>query len=243
MKNIEVIYESPEYLILNKPAGLLMHRVKIKGGETRKEPTLADWVAKKYPEVRRVGDDPETRPGIIHRLDKETSGIVIVARTREYFEYLKKLFQEKKVAKRYTALVYGDVKDDEGIIERPIGIKGGTVKRIIHGGKMVKEAVTGYKVVKRYGGSASASGRDGYTLLKVHPKTGRTHQIRVHLASMGHPIVGDKLYGGKKEKKSLLQINRQFLHAGSIEFKARPGELVSFTADMPEDLTNILKSL
>lgn len=244
MNDIEIIYESPDYIVVNKPAGLLMHKVRVKGGGTREEPTLADWIAERYPEIKTVGDDPETRPGIVHRIDKETSGVVVIARNQEYFEYLKDMFNKKNMAKTYVALVHGEVESNEGTIEKPIGIKSGTVKRTVHGGKMVKEAITDYKVLKRYEGSASASQeRDGYTLVEARPRTGRTHQIRVHLASIGHPIVGDKLYGGKKEKKSLIGADRQFLHAGSLEFEARPGELVSFTAPLPEDLVYLTKSL
>jgi len=229
-----LIYESPNFLVLNKPAGLLMHKVKMKGGELRQEDTLADWVVKKYPEVKEVGDDPESRPGIVHRLDKDTSGVIVIARNQNYFEYLKSLFQNKNIIKKYTALVYGEIKDDKGEIAKPIGIKSGTVKRTVYGGKMIKEAITEYKVIKRY---------EGYTLAEAHPRTGRTHQIRVHLAAIGHPIVGDNLYGGKKEKKSDIVAERQFLHAGILEFEASPGELVSFSAPLPDDLISVLGKL
>ena len=138
------------------------------------------------------------------------------------------------MAKKYIALVYGEVEEDKGVIEKPIGIKSGTIKRTVHGGKMIKESITEFEIVKRY---------NGYTLVEARPRTGRTHQIRVHLASIGHPIVGDSLYGGKKEKKSLFKVGRQFLHAAEIEFEAHPGELVSFSAPLPEDLTKALKSL
>jgi 23S rRNA pseudouridine1911/1915/1917 synthase len=211
-----------------------MHKVRIKGGDTREELTLADWIAERYPEIKKVGDDPETRPGIVHRIDKNTSGVVIIARTQEYFEYLKLLFTKKIMAKKYVALVYGEVDDNEGSIEKPIGIKSGTIKRTVYGGKMVKEALTDFKVIKRY---------NGYTLVEARPRTGRTHQIRVHLASIGHPIVGDKVYGGKKEKKSPFEVDRQFLHAAEIEFEAHPGELVNFSAPLPEDLENLLRNL
>ncbi|MFA4999694.1 MAG: RluA family pseudouridine synthase [Parcubacteria group bacterium] len=229
-----VIYESANYVVVNKPAGVLMHGVKVKGGGIREELTFVDWAMGKYPEIKKVGDDPETRPGIVHRIDKETSGVVIIARNQKYFEYLKSLFDKKRMAKKYIALVYGEVKNDKGVIEKPIGIKSGTIKRTIHGGKMVKNAKTEYKVIKRY---------DGYTLLEAYPKTGRTHQIRVHLASIGHPIVGDCLYGGKKEKRSPLEASRQFLHAAEIQFESKPGELVTFTAPLPDELTKVLKSI
>ncbi len=234
MSDIKIIYESPDYIVVDKPAGVLMHKVRIKGGKQREEATLADWVATRYPEIKKVGDDPETRPGIVHRIDKETSGVVVVARNQEYFEYLKNLFGKKNMAKKYLALVYGKLDSDKGVIEKPIGIKSGTIQRTIYGGKMIKEAITNYKVIKKY---------DEYTLLEVLPKTGRTHQIRVHLASIGHPIVGDKLYGGKKEKKSLLGAKRQFLHAAELEFEARAGELVTFASPIPQDLANLLNNL
>jgi 23S rRNA pseudouridine1911/1915/1917 synthase len=122
----------------------------------------------------------------------------------------------------------------KGTIEKPIGIKSGTIKRTVHGGKMVKEAVTDYEVLKRF---------EGYTLVEARPRTGRTHQIRVHLASLGHPIVGDRLYGGKKEKKSPIEAGRQFLHAAELTFEAKPGELVTFTAPLPDDLVQLTKTL
>ena len=234
MDEIKIIYESPDYIVVDKPEGLLMHKVRIKGGKQREEDTLADWMVAHYPEIKKVGDDPETRPGIVHRIDKETSGVVVVARNQEYFEYLKNLFSKKNMAKKYLALVYGKLDSNKGVIEKPIGIKSGTIKRTVHGGKMIKEATTNYKVIKKY---------DEYTLLEASPKTGRTHQIRVHLASIGHPIVGDKLYGGKKEKKSLLTAKRQFLHASELEFEAKAGELVTFISPVPQDLANLLSNL
>jgi len=234
MNNIEIIYESPDFIVVNKPAGLLMHKVRVKDGLRQEELTLADWIIERYPEIKQVGDDPETRPGIVHRIDKETSGIVVIARNQAYFEYLKNLFSQKNMTKKYIALVYGQVENNEGVIEHPIGIKNGTIKRTIYGGKMVKEAITHYKIIKKY---------NEYTLLEASPKTGRTHQIRVHLASIGHPIVGDKLYGGKKEKKSKIMARRQFLHASELQFESKPGTLTTFTADIPDDLTIILKSI
>lgn len=234
MQNIEIIYESADYIVLSKPAGLLMHKIRIKNNELKEEETLTDWIVSKYPEIKSVGDDPETRPGIVHRIDRETSGVVVIARNAKYFEYLKKKFTEQNITKNYLALVYGELKEDDGVISKPIGIKNGTVKRTVYGGKMVKEAVTYFKVIKRY---------KDYTLIIASPKTGRTHQIRVHLSSIAHPIVGDKLYGGKKEKKSLLKISRHFLHAKEITFESKPGELVTFVAEMPKDMENIISEL
>jgi len=231
---MKVIYEAPEFIVIDKPAGMTVHRVKGVSKEKEGARYLTDELVGIYPELKGVGDDPEWRPGIVHRLDKDTSGVMIIPRSQEYFEYLKRLFQEKLVHKTYLALVYGELKNDKGVIDKPIGLKGGTVKRTVHGGKMVKEAVTDYKVVRRF---------SGYTLLEVSPRTGRTHQIRVHLASIGHPIAGDSLYGGKKQKKSFLPAGRQFLHAHSIEFDAAPGHKVSFVSELPTDLTEVLNSI
>lgn len=231
-------------MAVNKPAGLLVHPVKISNlkspakSEARsrrrvsktKEFTLIDWTLKKYPQIRDVGDDTENRPGIVHRLDKETSGILLVPKSREYFEYLKHLFQTGGIKKTYLALVWGKVYPEKGIIDKPIGLKSGTVKRTVFtkGAKMVKQAVTEYKV-KEY--------LPEYSLLEVYPKTGRTHQIRVHLNSLGHPVVGDKLYGKKKA-----ELNRLFLHAYSLEFAPEPGKKIRLIADIPADLTRYLAS-
>ncbi len=237
---MNVIKVTKNYIAINKPFGVTVHRIKhLEAAKARKEEGdkegekyLTDWVIENYPETMSVGDDPEYRPGIVHRLDKETSGAMLVARNQETFDYLKSLFQKGEMHKTYLAFVYGEMKNDEGIIDKPIGLISGTTKRTIHGGKMVKEALTEYKVKKRY---------DGFTLLEVSPKTGRTHQIRVHLASIGHPIVGDKIYGGKIEKKSKVKLHRQFLHCYSLSFIDQNGKKVDFVAELPEDLTNLLK--
>ncbi len=223
---IKVIYEDRNFLALDKPAGLLVHQVKNKSSE----PTLVDWLLKRYPEIKKVGDDTEDRPGIVHRLDKETSGILLIPKTQDYFEYLKRLFQSGAIKKTYLVLVWGKISRDMGIINKPIGLKSGTIKRTVFtiGSKMIKQAVTEYKV-KEY--------LPEYTLLEVSPKTGRTHQIRVHLTSLGHPVVGDKLYGKKKA-----ELNRLFLHAYSLEFAPEPGKRIKLTADMPSDLTDYLRS-
>lgn len=238
---IEVIGETPDFAVINKPAGVTVHRIKHlevakanRGEDDKNEVYLTDWILGHYPETASVGDDPEYRPGIVHRLDKETSGALLIARNQESFDYMKALFQEGRIKKTYLALVYGEVRDDNGIIEKPIGLLGGSVKRTIHGGKMVKEAITEFRVKHRF---------DDFTLVEVSPKTGRTHQIRVHMASIGHPIVGDKLYGGKKEKRSKLSLGRQFLHAFSLVFIDRDGVGREFEAKLPGELTEALKSI
>lgn len=231
---IQVVYEDKNFLAVNKPAGILVHGVY---GKT-KEPTLVDWLLKNYPEVKVVGDDFENRPGIVHRLDKETSGILLVAKNQQYFEYLKELFQNHQVKKVYLALVKGRVSPKAGMIEKPIGLKPGTVKRTVftNRAKMVKPAVTEYKVRKYL--PRRQAGLPKYSLLEVIPKTGRTHQIRVHLASLGHPVVGDVLYGGGK----VSNLKRLFLHAHSLEFASEPGKRLKLVADLPPDLTAYLAS-
>ncbi|MBI2515004.1 RluA family pseudouridine synthase, partial [Candidatus Wolfebacteria bacterium] len=215
---ISVIFEDKNFLALYKPAGVLVHEVRsmsVRGGsafggkhETKNasgfklhDSTLVDWLLKLYPEVKKVGDEPKTRPGIVHRLDKNTSGVILVARNQPYFEYLKKLFATRQIRKTYLALVWGKVEPKVGRIKKSILIKSGTIKRTVFKGRMEKAAVTEYKVLKNFNfprQSASSPRQSAFSLLRVTPLTGRTHQIRVHLASIGHPIVGDALYGKKE---------------------------------------------
>ncbi len=230
MNEPSVIYENKDFLVINKPAGLLVHNT-VYG----QEKTLVDWLKTNYTEVLRVGDDPVNRPGIVHRLDKETSGVMLVARNQETFEYLKNLFKSHLIEKTYLALVSGRVKDKKGVIKKSIGIKKGTIKRSVYSSKMEKPAITEYKVIK----FLTINDQD-FTLLELKPKTGRTHQLRVHLAFIGYPIVGDKLYGGSKNK--LKGLDRQFLHAYAIEFTANKGERMRFEADLPEELKFLLES-
>jgi 23S rRNA pseudouridine1911/1915/1917 synthase len=224
--NPTVIYEEAEFLVIHKPAGLIVH------GE---HPSVVDWLAENYPETKTVGDDTENRAGIVHRLDRDTSGVMIIPRTQEAFLFFKNLFQTKAIKKTYLALVYGAPKDMRGVIDKPIGLNAGTVKRTVHtkNAKMVKDAITNYAVIKTFEISGAK-----VSLLKVEPQTGRTHQIRVHMASIGCPIVGDTLYGPKKQP---IQISRQFLHADSIEFPTPHGNRLTMSADMPEELALLLK--
>lgn len=236
MEQPGVVYEDENFIAVNKPAGLLVHSTAVS-----KEPTLVDWVLKKYPEIKNVGDNPEIRPGIVHRLDKDTSGVILIARNQRYFEYLKNLFQTRQIKKNYSALTWGKVEPKTGIIEKPIAIKSGTVKRTVwmKKSKDAKEAVTEYRVLKYFK-------RDNlfFSFLRVMPKTGRTHQIRIHLASIGHPIVGDSLYG---KKDNPFGLKRQFLHAESLEFSASEGRLpagrhgrIKIEAELPKELKNLI---
>ena len=269
MRKIAVIYEDENFLAIDKPAGVLVHSARVKrkpffarASASREESdkgkeTVVDWLLKHYPHVRKVGDDRAVRPGIVHRLDKETSGVLLIVKNQTYFEYLKSLFKNRKIKKTYLAVVYGKLETKEGVIEKPIGIKSGTVRRTVFSKKFLKEAVTEYRVLRylRYNTSRSIGREVLYcTLLEVRPKTGRTHQIRVHLASIGHPVVGDRLYGPRKQPaaknpRSIRQPaelrgkqqpdTRLMLHALSLEFSVAPGRRIKIEAEPPKEFKNL----
>lgn len=239
MKEPEIIFENKDFIVVNKPAGLMVHAARVgarrhaaAGAARSAEPTLVDWLTARYPEIKNVGDDPVLRPGIVHRLDKATSGVMLVARTQTSFEYLKKLFQEHQIKKTYYALVSGVPKNKTGIIDAPIGIKNGSLKRSIHSQKMAKAAVTEYSVVK----VIEKNEKEKFAFLKVSPQTGRTHQIRVHLASIGHPIVGDALYGNKANAAAA---PRLMLHAAALTFLDSTGGRFEFEAPVPPEFSDL----
>jgi 23S rRNA pseudouridine1911/1915/1917 synthase len=239
-KKIKIIEDNPEYLVLNKPAGIIIH-----GGEGIKEKTLVDWLLVKYPKIKKIGDDP-LRPGIVHRLDREASGLMVIAKTEDSFTNLKKQFQKRLTAKEYSVLVYGRIARPEGEINFPI-------KRSTAGYKMAampeenkrspiasniesagaRRAITFFKVVQRF---------INYTLLKVKIKTGRTHQIRVHFFAYGHPVAGDDLYSTKKTREMNKKINlgRIFLVADKLAFKDISGNKHEFKIDLPKELKDFL---
>ena len=228
---IPVIYEDENILAVNKPAGFLVHGLN----------SLVDWLVENYPEIKGVGD-PSTgsgqdlRPGIVHRLDKDTSGVLLVAKNQKSFEYLKSQFQDRKIKKKYIALVDGKLKAESGIIDLPIAKSKSDFRKKTSIGKMVgkeREAITEYKVIKKF---------NDYTLIEAYPKTGRTHQIRVHLKAIGHPVVCDKLYGPKKQICPF-GLTRQFLHANTLELSLLDGSRIKLEADLPRDLQNALDML
>jgi len=235
MDEPKIIYEDKDFLAIDKSAGMLVHGVVNK---SNREKTLVDWLLKNYSEIKGVGDLPEIRPGIVHRLDKDTSGVMLVAKNQKAFDYLKKLFGNREIKKTYLALVLGRVNPPAGgkigIIDKSIKIKSGTIKRTVWKGKDEKTAVTEYKLIE-----SLKLGNQEFSLLKVFPKTGRTHQIRVHLASISHPIVADSLYGPKKD----FGLKRQFLHAEAIEFTDILGKRIKIESDLPEELRGFLKTL
>ncbi len=245
-----MLYEEDDFLAVNKPAGLLVHHTKQcqVPGVRCEDRTLVDWLLENRPEVKNVGDDPITRPGIVHRLDRETSGVMLVAKTQEAFLRLKSLFASRGIQKTYLAVARGTVREERGVIERSIGIVSGSTKRSVHSQKMVKEAVTEYAVRRAVTLPDGSAG----TLLAVSPKTGRTHQIRVHLASIGHPIIGDSLYGKSHRAKSKgrdgkqwmtnSQPQRLMLHAYRLEFSSGPGKRLVIEAPPPAEFTPYLST-
>jgi 23S rRNA pseudouridine1911/1915/1917 synthase len=243
----QILYGDRNFLAINKPAGLLVHKVSGIKRQASSVDTLADWLLKKYPKIKNVGDDPKTRPGIVHRLDKDTSGVILVARNQKYFEYLKKLFSasggQPQIKKTYLALVWGKLEPRKGIIEKPIKMKTGAVKRTVWKGKMEKEAITEYEVLKylEYSSLLTIDNKALYfSFVRVLPKTGRTHQIRIHFASIGHPVVGDSLYG---KRENPFELTRQFLHAESLEFSSEDGRRIKIEAELPRELRLILQKL
>lgn len=232
---MNIVYEDGDVAVLNKPAGIAVHPAPHAAGER----TLSDDILARWPEIKGVGEDP-SRPGIVHRLDKETSGIVVIAKTQVAYEFLKRQFQERKVKKTYLALVAGDMKERAGTISLPIGRskKFGKFTTKISRGK-IREAVTRWKVIRRY------CDREGnsLTLLEVAPETGRTHQIRVHLAAIGRPVAGDTLYGGETAKRYREALGRHFLHAASLECELPTRGRLKVEADLSTELAEFLAAL
>jgi len=224
----KIIDEAPDYAVIEKPAGLVVHPAP-----GVKEATLADGLIYKYPELKNVGED-KLRPGIVHRLDRDVSGLMVVSRTQKMFEHLKSQFKEKKIAKQYTALVHGIIEEEEGVIDTPIGrskTKSGKMSAHTEEFEGDKQAKTEYRVLERV---------KNYTLLRVIIHTGRSHQIRVHMNSIQHPIVGDALYTNKRVKQ--IDLGRLFLHASRLGFTDLSGEWREYESKLPKKLQTFLSS-
>jgi 23S rRNA pseudouridine1911/1915/1917 synthase len=220
----KIIAETRDYLIIDKPAGLLVHAT-----ENSIEPTLVDWLVKKYPEIKKISDseslargDLTYRPGIVHRLDKDVSGVMLIARNQTAFDYFKKQFQTKQVQKEYLGLVNGELPKDAGVIEFEISRKTGEGRMACHpkGSGKGKPAITEYSVEQRL---------KNYTLVKIQPLTGRTNQIRAHFFSINHPIAGDKVYKMNDKPAS----TRLMLHAAKLSFVDLNCKTQSFESPMP----------
>lgn len=224
---IKILYEDENILAIDKPSGISVHP----DGKSEEE-TISDWAVKNYPEMENVGEmmGEVKRPGIVHRLDRETSGVLLLAKNQTAHQFLKSQFQNHEIKKVYHCLVTGWLKNDSGVIDEPIGRSPSDFRRRLSGrgarGEM-RDAVTEYKVIKRF------EDKDGskFSYLEVMPKTGRTHQIRVHLKFLNTPVVCDRLYAPKNICPEGL--GRLALHAKSIEFKSLGGEVIKVEASVP----------
>ena len=235
--NIEVLFENEDLLFINKPAGLVVHAGI---GTTT---TLADWILEKYPNLKDVGekikiDEEEiARPGIVHRLDKDTSGVMVIAKNQETFLVLKKLFQKGKIKKEYRAFVYGAMKRKRGTISRAIGkSKSDFRKQTVRNPRgKIRQATTEFVVL-------SESKDKSFSFVSFHLKTGRMHQIRVHSQSLQHPIICDDKYASTKP--CLLNFNRPALHSYriSIDFY-KYDEPITIIAPYPKDFQDAIESI
>ena len=216
---LDIVYQDEELLVVDKPAGLTVHPAP--GHPSH---TLVNAVLALCPDLRGIGGT--VRPGIVHRLDKDTSGLIAVAKSDIAHQGISKQIKERSVRKGYLALALGRVEPAEGHIQAPIGRDPRNRKRmaVVQGGR---DSSTRYKVLDYF---------DGYSFAEVYPETGRTHQIRVHFAYKGHPLVGDALYGGKSPL-----LGRQFLHAHRLEFShPTTGEHLEFTSPLPAELHSVV---
>ncbi|MEO5634966.1 MAG: RluA family pseudouridine synthase [Candidatus Paceibacterota bacterium] len=244
-QKIKILYEDKDMLVIDKPSGISVH------GDGRKDPsislrarkTIADWMVKNYPKSKSVGESLGKgeamikKPGIVHRLDRDTSGVLILAKNKNAYEFLKNQFVNREIKKVYTAIVLGHVKQERGIINKPIGRSPKDFRRRLAGrgarGEM-REAITNYKVLKRFTDKKG----NKFTLLEISPKTGRTHQIRVHMQFLNHPVVCDVLYNSKGICPK--DINRLALHAKSIEFKNLKKETIKVESILPKEFKGIV---
>jgi 23S rRNA pseudouridine1911/1915/1917 synthase len=221
---LEILYEDDDLVVLNKPAGMVVHP-----GAGRTTGTLVHALLAHCKRLSGIGG--VERPGIVHRLDRDTSGVLVVAKSETAHQSLSAQFKGRVVRKRYLALVYGEIRGEAGRIEAAIGRSDHDRKRMgvrIAGGR---EARTAYRVVRRL---------SGMTLVDLGLETGRTHQIRVHLAHIGHPVVGDQTYGGRRERQPSApgtpRADRQMLHAWRLGFRhPRTDHWLEFTAPVPAD--------
>lgn len=228
MQEPTIIYDDESIIVLDKPSGLMTHADGRSG-----EPTLVDWLVARYPELKDVGE--AGREGIVHRLDRETSGVMVAARTPQAYERLKEEFHDREVQKAYRAFVHGPLKDERGIIARPIGsARGGSAPRSAtrpYG--TVRDAQTNYRRIANGAGAA---------YVEAFPQTGRTHQIRAHFSAIQHPIICDKQYA--PGRPCILGFKRLALHAFSLSFiHPATGEKVSFEAPLPPEFVEAEKEL
>jgi 23S rRNA pseudouridine1911/1915/1917 synthase len=234
-----VLFENDDVLVVDKPSGLVVHE----DGRTD-EYSVVDWVRMHHPYMEGVGEPQRLpngtiidRPGVVHRLDRDTSGVLVLAKNQAAFTHLKRQFQLRGVTKNYTAFVYGTFRAREysGIITTPIGRSRGDFRQWAAGAAAkgnMREAVTHYRVIAE---------NDIAACIELEPKTGRTHQIRVHLKSIGHPIVNDVRYAPKRP--AVLGLSRLALHASAITLALPEGKVITVESPLPEDFTAALRLL
>jgi 23S rRNA pseudouridine1911/1915/1917 synthase len=232
--DFEILYEDEYLIAFNKPAGIMVHH-----DTHTKEGTLADWIIKNRSDLIGIGENTYDqkgkavpRPGIVHRIDKDTSGVILVAKNKDAFEYLKNSFKKREVKKTYRAIVYGEMDKEKGVIDKPIARSKTDFRKKAVRESMVnkaREAVTEYKVLNKGA---------GYSYVEVYPLTGRTHQIRVHLNSIGHPVVCDSLYAGGRECPQTLK--RLALHALEIELTLPNKTRIAVSAPEPKEFKEFL---
>jgi len=247
---LDVVYEDDDLAVVNKPAGMMVHAGSGATDDARSGGTLVNALLHRFGSLSATGGD--LRPGIVHRLDKETSGLIIVAKNDKAHEELAEMFASRRVTKTYLALVQGRLPEDAATIQAPISRDSVrrtrmTTRRL----EGARHAVTHYRVVERIETRFGA-----FTLVRVRIETGRTHQIRVHMASISHPVVGDTLYGApakiialplsttRKAPREVLELGRNFLHSAELEF-AHPvsGKMIELKSPLPEELESFLVRL
>lgn len=253
--SLDIVYEDSQLLVINKPSGMVVNR-----SETVKSETIQDWVEKGWPmadkrcppamlrQAKRAGKIEKTsefakRSGIVHRLDRDTSGLLIIAKNTEAFSELQRQFKEREIEKRYLALVSGEVKPEKGKIEAPITRNPFNREKfgVFLGGR---QATTEYTVLGYYRVRDSKN-KEIVSLVDVFPKTGRTHQIRVHFKHLNYSLVSDKIYAGRRQlQKDLKWCPRLFLHAYYLKFKQpKTGKELTLKIGLAEDLSRVLKKL
>lgn len=225
---LNIVLEDDYIIVIDKPPGMVVHPAPGYSSGTLVNALMAHTKG-----LSSVGG--EERPGIVHRLDKGTSGLIMAAKTDEAHQGLSRALKNREIKKTYIALVVGSVKKEEGVIAESIGRHTRDRKKMAAGGSGGRDSVTRWRVLQRY---------RGFTLVEASPETGRTHQIRVHLAHIGHPIAGDAVYGGDNQASASLGLKRQFLHAAMLKFlHPVTGREISVVADLPEDLKNALDKI
>ncbi|MEZ4200514.1 MAG: RluA family pseudouridine synthase [Candidatus Paceibacterota bacterium] len=244
MSEPTILFENEDVVVIDKPAGLLVHE-----DGTKTETTVVDWFLKKYPDARgvgepRVGKDGKEieRSGIVHRLDKDTSGVMVLCKNQPAFLHIKQQFQDRLIKKEYLALVYGHFKETWGTIDRPIGrnAKDWRLRSAERGAKgTLREAVTNWECL-----SNGEFQGEKFAHVKLMPQTGRMHQLRVHLKAIDHPIVGDVLYAGKRlEQSNNVGLTRLALHAHELTLVLPSDEEKTFTALLPKDIELAISTL